>query len=50
MRTKTILAAVAATLIAAVGVTAPALGAASDAGKTVVTPMMNVGSSGSICC
>jgi hypothetical protein len=50
MRTKTILAAVAATLVAAVGVTVPALGSVSDAGKTtVVTPMMGTGG-GSYCC
>lgn len=55
-RTKTIIATVAATLVATIGVTAPALGSAFDAGKggtgggggsTVVTPD---GFDRSICC
>lgn len=49
MRTKTILAAVAATLITAVGVTAPALGSAGG-DSAVMTPMMKVDTSGTVCC
>ena len=50
MRTKTILAAVAAALVTTAGIAVPALGSANDAGKTtVVTPMMGIGGQSGCC-